>query len=169
MDNEIEREKVRYVFGWTILFTHFATIAAVFVYGINRLQLTEVVGAILTVAPLTSLYLMAFLRHVVAPQVPLDKSKMPRPAYFVQLVLVLLFCFCLLVGTVYLFWSATIAYENIGVYTGLVETLFAVYMALIFNSLFPETVITVGSGNSPPSGNIGGQIGQQNSPPTPAI
>ncbi|WP_234823085.1 hypothetical protein [Ensifer adhaerens] len=46
----------------------------------------------------------------------------------------------LLFGTTYLFLTAFINFGNIGVFTGLIETLFAAYMAIIFNNLFPDTM-----------------------------
>ena len=136
-------ETVRYTFGTIILVTHFLTIFVYLAYGLSKFDgIAQVAGGILTVTPLTALYLTAFIRHVVLEQSPEHASRtIPAPSFYVQLSIVCLFGLFLVFGSAYLFHTAVLRYEDIDIYTGLVETLFAAFMAIIFNNLFPETVL----------------------------
>ncbi len=133
---------VRYCFGVIILLTHFSTIAVFFYLGQRLLDgIEQTVGLVLSIAPLTSLYFTAFLRYVVGDDGSSSQdSEIPRRSFWVQLLVILIFCIALLPVGGLMFSSGEIDYQNIGVYTGLVETLFAAYLAMIFNSLFPETM-----------------------------
>jgi len=135
---------VRYCFGFIILSVHFASMGLYFFYGLKKLDgIEQSVGLILSIAPLTSLYFTAFLRYVVADNGGKNPIIIPKRSFYVQLIVIILFSIFLLPVGLYLFNSGAIDYQNIGIFTGLIETLFAAYMAIIFNSLFPETMTHV--------------------------
>ncbi|MEE4539080.1 MAG: hypothetical protein V2J51_11400 [Erythrobacter sp.] len=130
---------VRYCFGAIILTAHFGSIGLYFYFGLRLLDgIEQAVGLILSIAPLTALYFTAFLRYVVGDDGGEQPRIVPKRAFYVQLSVILIFCTFLLPAGLALFISGEIDYQNIGIFTGLVETLFAAYMAIIFNSLFPE-------------------------------
>ncbi len=135
----ISKHTVRYRLGWTILAAHFL---AIFMYGIIGLFLltdfSDVIDLVLSVTPLTALYLTAFLRYVVKDEARKDSGEVSIAAFRVQMTIVILFCIFLLpVGGV-LFISGVVPYASMSTFVGLVEALFAGYMATIFYSLFPE-------------------------------
>ncbi len=141
MDGSIGIVFVRYCFGFIILGVHFASMGLYFFYGLKKLDgIEQSVGLILSIAPLTSLYFTAFLRYVVADNGGPNPTTIPKRSFYVQLIVIIIFSTFLLPAGLFLFNSGTIDYQNIGIFTGLVETLFAAYMAIIFNSLFPETM-----------------------------
>ncbi len=132
---------VRYCFGSIILAAHFGSIGLYFYFGLQLLDgIEQAVGLILSIAPLTALYFTAFLRYVVGDDGGEQPGVVPKRAFYVQLSVIIIFCIFLLPAGLILFTSGTIDYQNIGIFTGLIETLFAAYMAIIFNSLFPETM-----------------------------
>ncbi|WP_152988112.1 hypothetical protein [Paracoccus sp. MKU1] len=132
---------VRYCFGIIILAAHFLSIAIYGYLGVRLFDgIDETIGVILSITPLTSLYFTAFLRYVVGDAGDVIDWTVPKRSFYVQLSVILIFCAFLLPVGATLFVSGRINYQSIGVYTGLIETLFAAYMAIIFNSLFPETM-----------------------------
>ena len=132
---------VRYCLGFIILGVHFASLGLYFYFGLKKLDgIEQSVGLILSIAPLTSLYFTAFLRYVVADNGVTNPTVIPKRSFYVQLIVIILFSIFLLPAGLFLFNSGTIDYRNISIFIGLVETLFAAYMAIIFNSLFPETM-----------------------------
>ncbi|MGC1494674.1 MAG: hypothetical protein WA790_02610 [Sulfitobacter sp.] len=136
----MKKNVMRYKFGWIILITHFSSIVLYGALGLLLLgNITDVTGLVLSITPLTALYLMAFLRYVVKDTGQSDGVEIPLPAYRVQLAFILFFCFLLLPVGGALFYSGVIKYSNMSVFIGLIETLFAGYMATIFYSLFPES------------------------------
>lgn len=136
------RVSVRYILGAIILVAHFGSIAMFGYLGLKYLDdFGEIAGLILSIAPLTTLYFTAFLHYVVGDDGSSDSVGMiPKKAFVVQLVVILAFCTALLPVGGLLFSSGRIDYHDIGIFTGLVETLFAGYLAIIFNSLFPESM-----------------------------
>ncbi|MES0038861.1 hypothetical protein NKJ74_26960 [Mesorhizobium sp. M0046] len=138
----MSRVYVRYTFGSIILATHFG---AIFLFGFIGLKLlndiSEVMAIILSIAPLTSLYFTAFLRYVVGDNGAADtEPTVPQRSFRVQLVVICIFCITLVAGGGWLFQSGSIKYTNIAVFTGFIDTMFGAYLAVIFGSLFPETM-----------------------------
>ncbi|MBM3603943.1 MAG: hypothetical protein FJX25_04110 [Alphaproteobacteria bacterium] len=131
---------VRYCFGTIILMAHFGAILLYGSIGFVRLpDIDDVAALILTITPLTALYFMAFMRYVVLDAPAADTSPGPSKASFlVQLSVIIIFCIFLLPIGGYVFWSGKIDNQNISVLTGLIETLFGAYLAVIFYTLFPE-------------------------------
>lgn len=138
----MDRAATRYIFGSIILATHFLSIAIYGFIGIRLLNdFSNVMSIILSIAPLTSLYFTAFLRYVVGDDGSSDAGQaIPRRSFNVQLAVICIFCIALLPVGGWLFQSGYIKYDNIAAFTGFVDTLFGAYLAVIFGSLFPETM-----------------------------
>ncbi|MER9494918.1 hypothetical protein NKI86_24175 [Mesorhizobium sp. M0320] len=149
----IDRVTVRYTFGSIILAAHFLAIALYGTIGLRVLDsVASVMAVVLSIAPLTSLYFAAFLRYTVGDDGSNDTTHaIPRRSFYVQLVVICIFCIALLPIGGWLFNSGMIKYEDVAVFTGFVDTLFGAYLAMIFGSLFPETMTKPGqAGVVPP-------------------
>ncbi|NSZ02364.1 hypothetical protein G6M70_15015 [Agrobacterium tumefaciens] len=136
----------RYVFGSSILFAHFATIFIYFIYGNRYLRgdIAEIMQGILTVAPVSALYLTAFLNYVTGyPRGAPDENdpatgRIGLPSFLVQYFVILVFCVALIGGPIYVFNTGAFKFENVKLITGSIDTLFAGYLGIIFKRLFPQ-------------------------------
>lgn len=136
----------RYVFGWTILLTHFGAIG-VYVFMANTSisdtkQLLSVLVGALALVPLTAVYAVTFFRFVVAnPSVARrDKTeRMDWGPFAVQFFVILLFSITLIGGIAYLFRYEylIVEFENINKFVSFMESIFAVFLGLTFSKLFP--------------------------------
>ncbi len=142
----------RYIFGTTVLFSHFGVIFIFLFYGLIKSYLdhAEIIQGILSVSPLSAIYVSLFIKYVANnPQIRSEEegvslSKLP---FLIQFVVVLSFCALLIFIPVYVFSTAAIEIENIKMYTGLVDTVFSAYLGVIFGSLFPKSILGPSSPN----------------------
>ena len=137
---------VRYVFGFTILLAHVATIAAFLILGSRRYDdITEVLSQAMVVAPLFAVYLVLFITYAAtyptgtAPDETNNGAKVMigAPALFAQGLIVALFAASMILVPVVIFSQNDGGYDLASKVVGYVETLFAAYMGIIFRRLFP--------------------------------
>lgn len=137
----ITTRRLRYTLGTIIMVSHFAAVAVFLVLGIQHMVFSDVLQGITTVLPLGAVYVGAFVSYVgTYPNLAPDEvgTTVSREAYYVQLFLIGLFSFALVAAPTIIFvFGPTGDVQDATTYTGLIDTVFAGYIATIFKKLFP--------------------------------
>lgn len=129
----------RFIFGATIMLSHFGTIAAYFLLGSKRLAIADVLQGVGTVSAVAAIYLTTFLNYVANNPVkaPDEDTVISVGAFTVQYFIVLMFSAALLGLPVYTFETGMLPYDEVPLYTAGLDTVFAGYLGIIFKRLFP--------------------------------
>jgi hypothetical protein len=133
---------VRYIYGLTILITYFITVLIFFLYGVSLYpdDPAEIVQGILVVAPVAAIYVTPFVKYVARNRtISRDEvdQRMDYAPFSVQYAIIIMFGLGLTCGSLYLFHSGVLKTTNIKLFVSIVDTIFAVYMGIIFEQLFP--------------------------------
>lgn len=143
----MRKRDMRFRFGWTILLAHFGTILAYIVLGglyyPTDNKVSDIAQGVLTVAAISSLYGLTFLKYVTSNTDKIEPDAnvvVEADAYRVQYFIVCLFSSFLFLGVVVLF-IVGFNYENIRVFSGAIDTLFGAYLLVIFDRLFPKEIL----------------------------
>lgn len=149
----ITTRRTRYTLGCIIMVSHFAAIAVFLIFGMRHMALADVLQGITTVAPLGAVYVGAFVSYVtVYPNEAPDEvgTTVSPEAFYVQLFLVGLFALALVAAPAIIFiFGPTGDVQDATTYAGVIDTLFAGYIAAIFKKLFPFSDKTQGPVESP--------------------
>lgn len=129
----------RYIFGVTIMLAHFVTIAIYFFLGSPKMEMSEVIQGIGTVAPVAAIYVTTFITYVANHPVlaPDENKSVSNGAFGVQYIVILIFCAALVGLPIYVFTTSLLPHEQASIYTGGIDTVFAGYLGIIFKKLFP--------------------------------
>src|SRR4051794_19289968 len=121
----------RYTLGWIILLSHFGAIILYARYGIYYYRpnpLPDTLQGILTIAPLTAIYAVVFIRYASMRDEEINDEKSTKvriSAFLVQAFVVVLFATCLIGGMIFLFETGSLPREQIPLFTGALDTVFS--------------------------------------------
>lgn len=138
----------RLVIGWTVLLSHFIAIGLIFYYGSNRFgenTISEVMQGVLSVAPVTAIYVVAFVRYSTIRREELTdeyEQEFYISSFAVQYFVIALFSGSLVAGIIILFETGILRFQDIPIFTGGLDTIFGAYLAVIFHRLFPAKVFS---------------------------
>lgn len=118
----------------------------IFYYGVKAYApdpISETMQGVITIAPITAVYVVAFIRYASLKPSEIDDEdghSVPYGSFSVQYFVLILFVVSLVGGIVWLFESGMLRFEDIPLFTGGLETVFGAYLAIIFHKLFPASV-----------------------------
>lgn len=129
----------RFIFGATIMVAHFATMLVFAFLGSQKLDTSEVLRGIGTVAPVSAIYLTTFIGYVAANPVlaPDENRKIGFGAFGVQYFIILAFSLSLFGLPLFVFLTASMKFTDASLYTATIDTVFGAYLGIIFKHLFP--------------------------------
>jgi hypothetical protein len=144
----------------TVLLTHVVAVALI-ARATRFHDVTELIGSILIVAPITLVYASAFVRYVVQNATPARGSAAAEMfdamAASVMYIVVLVFCVSLLYVVIRFAFLSSYTPDEFRMGLGAVETAFGALIGIVFERLFgvqpvaAGTVASVPTMNSPPA------------------
>lgn len=137
----IRTRTVRMLLGIIILLSHFGGMAFYVAFGINFLEWSEVLQGVLSLAPITSVYAVLFVKycgHATTKLASEEKSVDPGFDIFAFLGLgfpIFLFPVALFGGLIVVF-----QYDSgmTPAFTAGLDTIFGAFLATVFSALFPD-------------------------------
>ena len=139
----ISIRKTRLLLGWIVLISHFLAIFLLFYYGMKHHRpnpISETLQGVLSVAPITAIYVVAFVRYSTLRGGDIEDEKdgkVQKSSFYIQLFIISIFSIFLVGGIIYFFETGSIMFKDISLFTGGLDTIFGAYLAIIFNRLFP--------------------------------
>lgn len=101
-------------------------------------QVTDQISSVLTIVPVTIVYVLAFLKYVVANATEAQGAEVPfnRPAAAVMFFVILIFSVGVLYVVIKFVYFSAYRVEEFKMWLGVVETGFGALIGLVFERLF---------------------------------
>jgi hypothetical protein len=127
----------RYTAGTILLSIHFIAIAIISTSW-RFDMLDDQIGSVLSVIPVTLVYVLAFVKYVVTNAAGQQAAEAPfnLPATLVMLFIIVLFSISLLYVVIKFAYFSSYRVEELKMWLGVVETGFGALIGLIFERLF---------------------------------
>ncbi|MCA9458236.1 MAG: hypothetical protein KC587_16340 [Nitrospira sp.] len=137
----IRTRTVRMILGTTILISHFGGMAFYIIFATSFLDWNGVLQGVLSLAPITSVYAVLFVKYCGHASTSLESEKPENDpgydisAFFGLSLPVVLFLLALFGGLFIIFNFDT---SMMPAFTGGLDTIFGAFLATVFSSLFPD-------------------------------
>ena len=133
----------RVLIGSLILATHFGCIGLVFYFTKDKYDVSQILTFVSAVAPITGLYAYTYWRYIVFAREKLASEQnetVSVAASITQLAVIGLFCLVVMCAPLY-FFGPNGTETDLPSVLAVVETIFGIYLARSFSTLFPVEVL----------------------------
>ncbi len=155
----ISLRKFRVLIGSLVLASHFICIGLILAFTLGVYDIREVLTFISAIGPITGLYGFTYYRYIVfaVEKLETETGKFIGPASWVtQSLIIGLFCVTVIAAPIYFFTDGV--ESDLPALLAVVETIFGVYLAKSFSTLFPPEVL---GGDTPAQQPAGEDVGVQ--------